>query len=241
VPVKISAMIFAAGLGTRLYPLTADKPKALVEINGQTLLEITIGKLIQYNVKDIVVNVHHFSSQIIDFLNTHHFDANILISDESRQLLDTAGGLKFAESLFSGCNHILLHNVDIVSSINLTSFINHHLSTNALVTLAVKERSTSRYFIFDRLSMQLCGWKNSKENTLLTVKETPNPIELAFSGIHIVKKELLNFIPSTEKKSLTPLYLELAENQSILGYLHQKDSWMDVGRYEDYLKIGKQL
>lgn len=234
---KISAMIFAAGLGTRLYPLTADKPKALVEINGQTLLEITIRKLIQNDIHDIVVNVHHFSSQIIDFLNAHHFEANILISDESRQLLDTAGGLKFAESLFSECDHILLHNVDIVSSINLKSFVTHHLSTDALATLAVKERSSSRYFIFDRPSMQLCGWKNCKENSYLTVKETPNPIELAFSGIHLIKKELLDFIPSNEKKSLTPLYLELAKKHTILGYLHQQDSWMDVGRYEDYLKI----
>ena len=234
---KITGFIFAAGLGTRLYPLTKDKPKALVEVDGKTLLEHTIRKLTNIGIKRLVINVHHFGQQIIDFVANHSFDADIRISDERAELLDTAGGLKFAESLLNDCDHILLHNVDILSSIDLLQLCQAHLTSNALATLAVKQRDTSRYFLFNPETMQLCGWKNQKTGEVITSQTCNNAISLAFSGIHIIKRELINQIPDTSKRSITPLYLELARTQVIKGWQHQLDRWMDLGKYEDYLTL----
>jgi len=234
---KISAMIFAAGLGTRLFPLTAEKPKALVEIEAKTLLERAIEKIIHAGITHIVVNTHHFSKQIADFLNIHHFEAEIIISDESEKLLDTAGGLKYAESHFQNSDHILLYNVDILSSIDLSQMLEAHLHQNALATIAVRNRATKRYFIFEKESLQLGGWKNIETCEEKLIKKMNNPIDLAFSGIHYVKRDILNFIPSAKKKSITPLYLELAAQHPIYGYWHQNDDWMDVGKYDELIKI----
>ncbi|MEG2071319.1 MAG: sugar phosphate nucleotidyltransferase, partial [Bacteroidales bacterium] len=139
---KTSALIFAAGLGTRLYPLTADKPKALVTVNGKTLLESAIQKITEAGIDHIVVNVHHFADLIKEFIVTHSFNAQIDISDESELLRDTAGGLKYAQHFFVGSDHILLYNVDILSSINLVDLINEHIALDGIATLAVKVRST---------------------------------------------------------------------------------------------------
>ena len=234
---KISAMIFAAGLGTRLFPLTAEKPKALVEIGGKTLLESAIEKIIHAGITHIVINTHHFSERIIDFLNTHQFDAEIIISDETEKLLDTAGGLKYAESYFQNSNHLLLYNVDILSSINLTQMFEAHLHQNALATIAVKQRTTKRYFIFEKESLQLGGWKNIETGEEKLIREMHHPIDLAFSGIHYVKRDIFDFISSTEKKSITPLYIELASKYPIYGYWHQNDDWIDVGKYDELIKI----
>lgn len=230
-------MVFAAGLGTRLYPLTQDRPKALVEIHGQTLLETVIHKICDAGIHDIVVNVHHFSELMKDFINTHSFDANIRISDETDLLLDTAGGLKFAEPLLQQADHILLHNVDILSNINLNNLINSHLQSNASATLAVRERKTSRYLLFDRSTMRLGGWENTKTGEKRIVTPMKEEIKLGFSGIHVVKRDILQYIPEGEKLSMTPLYLDLAEKHLIQGYLHQEDEWMDVGKYEDVIKL----
>ncbi len=234
---KITGFIFAAGLGTRLYPLTKDKPKALVEVDGKTLLEHTIRKLMGAGIKRLVINVHHFGQQIIDFVASHSFDADIRISDERAELLDTAGGLKFAEPLLTDCDHILLHNVDILSSIDLQALCQAHIASEALATLAVKQRETSRYFLFDPETMQLCGWENKKTGEVKESRPCNKSIPLAFSGIHIIKRELLNHIPDTTKRSVTPLYLELARTQVIKGWQHQQDRWMDIGKYEDYLTL----
>lgn len=231
---KVTAMIFAAGLGTRLYPLTADRPKALVEIDGKPLLQLAIEKMIANGFRDIVVNVHHFSDLMKDYLHTHHFDANIFISDETDELLDTAGGLKFAEPFFENSNHILLYNVDILSNIDLTKLVDYHINSNALATLAVRERHTQRYFVFDEKSLQLVGWQNIKTGERKMARQTQNEKLLAFSGIHIVNKDILQFIPAHQKLSMTSLYLQLAENHKIQGFLHQQDEWHDVGKYEDW-------
>lgn len=229
--------IFAAGLGTRLYPLTKDKPKALVEVDGKTLLEHTINKLINAGIRRIVVNVHHFSNLIKDFIATHNFDAEIVISDESEALLDTAGGLKFAEPLLSDCDQILLHNVDILSSIDLQKLYQAHIDSKAMATLAVKQRETSRYFRFNPETMQLCGWENRKTGEVIESRPCKNPISLAFSGIHIINRELIDYIPTIEKKSITPLYIELSRTTVLKGWLHQEDRWMDIGKYDDYLTL----
>ena len=236
---KVAAMIFAAGLGTRLYPLTKDKPKALVEINGQPLLQTVIERIIAAGITDIVVNVHHFSQLVKDYLASHSFEADIRISDETDFLLDTGGGLKFAEQLLNPADHILLHNVDILSDIDLNRLIINHIENVSLATLAVKERPTSRYLIFDKKTMQLCGWENVKTGETLESRCTDNPVKLAFSGIHVVSKAIFPMIPSGKKISMTPLYVEMAKTQNVRGYLHQQDQWMDVGKYEDVMKLAR--
>lgn len=233
----VSAMIFAAGLGTRLYPLTQDRPKALVEIHGQTLLETVIRKITDAGIHDIVVNVHHFSNLMKDFIRSHSFDADIRISDETDFLLDTAGGLKFAEPLLHHADHILLHNVDILSNINLNQLINTHLQNNAMATLAVRERKTSRYLLFDRDTLRLGGWENVTTGEKRIVHPMDAVLPLGFSGIHVVSRRIFPYIPAGEKISMTPLYLDLASQHLIQGYLHQNDDWMDVGKYEDVVKI----
>lgn len=231
---KISAMIFAAGLGTRLYPLTADKPKGLVEYQGKPLLEWAISKIIDAGIKHIVINTHHFSQQIIDYVKHTDFNVSIDISDETEQLLDTAGGFKKAAPFFKDCDQILLYNVDIISTINVEKLVNEHRKSGGLATLAVKERITSRYLIFDQTNMELCGWKNEKTGEVKWSKATESPISLGFSGIHVVNKEMLDLIPENQKISFTPLYLELAKQYPIYGYLHNQDEWKDMGKLEDF-------
>ena len=260
---KTSAMIFAAGLGTRLYPLTANKPKALVEYQGKTLLEHAITKVMDAGIQHIVINVHHFGEQIIDFINQQHFNVKIDISDEREKLLDTAGGLKHAEHFFTHCDQILLYNVDVISSIDLKQFAesrkaekqksrkeeeNGRISTsnfegvperrgslnNTLATLAVRHRQTHRYFLFEEQNLRLCGWENIQTHEKKICYEVEKSIPLAFSGIHIVDKKILDFIPKNEKISFTPLYLELAKNHVILGYFHDEDSWKDMGNVTKY-------
>jgi NDP-sugar pyrophosphorylase family protein len=229
-------MIFAAGLGTRLYPLTANKPKALVEYQGKTLLEHAITKVMGAGIEHIVVNVHHFGEQIIDFINQHHFNAKIDISDEREKLLETAGGLKLAEPFFKNCDQILLYNVDVISSIDLRSYALTLLrSYGLLASLAVRHRETKRYFLFEESDLKLCGWQNTHTNETIICCEAEKTIPLAFSGIHIVDKKILDFIPKNEKLSFTPLYLELAKEHHIQGYLHDEDTWMDVGRLDDVM------
>ncbi len=231
---NISAMIFAAGLGTRLYPLTADKPKALVQYQGKTLLEHAIQKLISSDIHHIVINVHHFANQIIEFVHSHSFDAHIEISDETDLLLDTAGGFKKAAPFFKNSEHVLLYNVDIMSNINLSNLYSEHIQHKNLTTLAVKERDTSRHFILDQETRQLCGWNNSKTNETISSIYSLNPLLVGFSGIHIVNTDILNFIPENQKLSFTPLYLELTKKYPIYGYLHNQDDWKDMGKWEDF-------
>ena len=230
---NISAMIFAAGLGTRLYPLTADKPKALVEYQGKTLLEHVLSKIIDTGIRHIVVNVHHFPDLIIQYLNKHPHNAEIVISDERDYLRDTGGGLKFAANLLANSENILLHNVDILSDLDLGQLIDYHENQGALATLAVRQRKTSRYFLFDE-EMKLCGWRNSKTGEEILSRETSSYQELAFSGIHVVRRELIDLIPSAEKQSITPIYVELSKTQLLKGFLHNEGHWKDMGKIEDF-------
>lgn len=231
----MNAMIFAAGLGTRLRPLTDDKPKALVELNGQTLLQITIQKLQEAGFNHIVVNVHHFSQLVINYLKTNqNFGANISISDESDFLLDTGGGLKKASSLFSDKEPILIHNVDIISSIDLRNLYKTHCKNNVLATLAVRNRSSSRVLLFDENNL-LRGWKNISTGALKLPLASTNPYTLhpyAFSGIQVVNHELLQLISETGKFSMIDVYLRLSASQPIMAYQHNADYWNDVGKHE---------
>ena len=230
---KISAMVFAAGLGTRLYPLTANKPKALVEYQNKPLIDHVLHKIIKAGIQHIVVNVHHFPDLIINYLKEHPYEAEIEISDERDYLRDTGGGLKFATRFFQKSEHILLHNVDILSDIDLNILINKHIESNALATLAVRKRTTSRYFLFDK-EMQLCGWRNCKTGEEILSRDAETCQELAFSGIHIVRRELLDLIPTAEKQSITPVYIDLSRNHNLKGFLHNEGHWKDMGKIEDF-------
>lgn len=236
-----TAMIFAAGLGTRLYPLTANKPKALVEINGVTLLERSIRKLESAGIRHIIINIHHFGEQIIDFLAQHTFTAQIDISDERNQLLDTAGGLKHAEPLLGNAKEILLYNVDILSDIDLNALYTYHHSMKAVATIAIRRRQTSRYFLFDKENT-LCGWCNHSTGEK-NITRLASPLqEYAFSGIHILNRKLLSLIPPQKKLSITPFYLNCAEKYLIKGYLHTNDFWIDCGKIQDIEQLQqKQL
>lgn len=230
---KTTAFVFAAGLGTRLYPLTADKPKALVEYRGKTLLEHVIGKITASGISRIVVNIHHFADMMVDFIQHHDFDAEIIISDERDYLRDTGGGLKFAAPLLAECDEVLMHNVDILSDLDLNALIKQHIQNEALATLAVRERTTSRYFLFDS-SMNLCGWRNLKTGEEKISLPAGQMTPYAFSGIHIVKRKLIDLIPSDEKKSIVPIYIELARKNKLKGYLHNEGTWRDMGKFEDF-------
>lgn len=226
-------MVFAAGLGTRLYPLTADRPKALVEYQGKTLLEHVLQKIIDSGIHHIVVNIHHFPDLMIQFIENHNFDADIEISDERDLLRETGGGLKYAARFFKNSTHILLHNVDIISDLSFQNIIDNHLNDNALATLAVRQRETNRYFLFDE-NQQLCGWKNTKTGEEIHTRDAASVNSLAFSGVHIVKRELLDLIPNAEKQSITPIYLELSKSYAINAFIHNEGQWHDMGKIEDF-------
>lgn len=231
---KVTGFVFAAGLGTRLMPLTAERPKALVRCDGVPLIEQVIRRMVDAGIGRIVVNVHHFPDQIIDFLKRNSFGADIAISDERAYLRDTAGGLRFALPLLKDCQHVLIHNVDILSSLSLESLLEAHLNFGADATLAVKDRITSRYFVFDRETMRLVGWHDRRTDARRGGPEGPHDVEMAFSGIHVIGRKLLESIPSVEKSSITDFYLQNRKDFKIVGYEHNSDSWEDVGKFDEY-------
>ena len=229
----MKAFILAAGLGTRLKPLTENIPKALVEVKGIPLLQILIKKLIQNSYTNIVVNVHHFADLVIDFLKSNqNFGVNIQISDEREQLLDTGGAILKAKPFLENDRHFLVHNVDILSSINFSNLTEYHAKSKALATMAVRDRNTDRKFLFNE-NMCLKGWQNSKTNEKIILDTTENNlIPLAFSGIHIVCSDIFKYINQSNKFSIVKTYLDLAQNHNINGFLHNEDLWLDVGKPE---------
>lgn len=238
----MKAMIFAAGLGTRLQPLTNNKPKALVEINGTTLLEIVINRLKLFGFNDIIINVHHFSDMIIDFLKkNNNFNINITISDESGAILDTGGGLKKAAWFFNDNKPFLVHNVDIISNIDLSEMYNNHIKSDAIATLAVKNRNSSRYFLFDE-NNTLCGWKNTKTKEIKITKETNSKLTLyAFSGIHVISPEIFNYITEKGKFSIIDVYLKLAATNKIMALNHDNSLWFDVGDKNKLIEASENI
>ncbi len=236
----MKAMILAAGLGTRLKEYTANKPKALVEVNGKPLLVWAIENVVSYGFDDIIVNAHYFSEQVITYLQTHNFNARISVSDESDELLDTGGGLLKAQNFFDDYKPFLVYNVDVFSKIDLQDMLNFHLKNNAMATLAVSNRQTSRYFEFLE-NNELVGWKNISTGEEVKSKKSLLPIHLlAFSGIQIVSPDIFAKITLKGKFSLTSLYLELAKQYPILGYKHKPDLWMDLGKPEQ-LEAAKEF
>lgn len=236
----MKAFILAAGLGTRLYPFTSDRPKALVELNGMTLLERAIRKVNELNVSEIVVNVHHFGSQIIEFLKEkENFHLPVTVSDERDQLLDTGGAILKARSLLDSHEQFLVYNVDILSSIDLKELTAYHNKKGGLATMAARERVTERYLVFDS-DMLLSGWRNVKTGEEKLIRNGQNLQNFAFSGIQIVEPEIFPLITESGKFSVIELYLRLAKSHCIYGYHDQSDLWMDLGKPEQ-LKIAEKI
>ena len=227
----MKAMIFAAGLGTRLRPITNDRPKAMVEVHGMPLLEIAIKRLKCFNITNIVINVHHYADMVEDFLaKKGNFGVNIEISDEREALLNTGGGLKKAAHFFKGETDVLICNVDILSNIDLSQLIHTHQSSNALATLAVRNRESSRGLLFDK-NQTLKGWHNkktgeSKPSNLAMEKL----IDYAFSGIHVVSTKLFELMPVQDEFSIIDVYLDAMQSHTLQAYPHNEDVWLDVGK-----------
>jgi len=239
----LRALIFAAGLGTRLKENTIDKQKALVQMAVKPLIQNTIENLIKHQITDITVNVFHFADQIIQFIENHPFTGvQINISDERGELLDTGGGLKKASAFLRGNEPILIYNVDVISNLDLTSLEHIHLSSKSLATLVVRKRETARYLMFDT-QMQLAGWKNfSTGETIVSREESfASSLPYAFSGIQIVQPEIFNLISEEGKFPIMDLYLRLAKTEKILGYVDSSTIWMDLGKPDQLLVAEKLL
>lgn len=238
----MKALIFAAGLGTRLKEYTTDKPKALVQLAGKPLLQHAIEKLMTHQITNITINVYHFADQIISFLEHYPIPGvTIHISDEREELLDTGGGLKKAESFLAGSEPILIYNVDVISNLDLNLLEHYHRTSGSLATLVVRLRETSRYLMFDQ-HLQLAGWKNfGNDETIISREDTfSETIPYAFSGIHIVQPKIFELISEKGKFSIMDLYLRLARTESILGFVDTSSIWMDLGKPEQ-LQIAETL
>ena len=229
----MKAMVFAAGLGSRLRPLTDTMPKALVPIQGVPLLEHVLLKIKQSGINQVVVNVHHFADQIIDFLaKNQNFGMDIYISDERDELLETGGGLRKA-CQYVGCDQpLLLHNVDILSNLSLVDFIQSHKSSDG-ATLVVSERDTSRYLLFDE-NFRMRAWQNTKTQEVKPAGCTIEHLQqFAFSGIQIISPEMLACLAEMPTRfSIIDFYLKMVERFSIRAYIPQDYRMIDVGKID---------
>jgi mannose-1-phosphate guanylyltransferase len=238
----MKAMVLAAGLGTRLRPLTNDRPKALVEIGGRTLLEITLTRLRGFGIRDVIVNVHHYADMVIDYVKAaDNFGMRIEFSRED-VLLDTGGGLKKAAWFLGGNSSsadsheeesFILHNVDVISNIDLSRLVESHKKNNALATLAVQERKTSRYLLFDEHA-QLCGRRLVKEEKTEIVRPSQHMSELAFTGIHVISPRIFPLLTEEGIFSIVPAFLRLAaQGKKILAFRADEYYWRDLGKPEN--------
>jgi len=256
-------MILAAGLGTRLRPLTDDRPKALVEIDGRTLLEIALSRLQNFGVREVIINVHHFADMIVEYLKTNdNFGMTIEVSREET-LLNTGGGLKKAAHFFvgdsvedsvedssrpdsSGEEPFIVHNVDVLSTINLRRMVQFHTENKALATLAVQDRETSRYLLFDD-QLQLCGRSSGadQEPELVRPSLARSPLQvqaLAFSGIHVISPRLPERMTEDGAFSIITSYLRLAAHgEKILAFRADEYYWRDLGRPENVAQAAQDL
>ncbi|MEE4176831.1 MAG: sugar phosphate nucleotidyltransferase [Bacteroides sp.] len=226
----MKAMIFAAGIGKRLHPISEHTPKALVEIGGKPMLQRLAEKLIPLGVSEIVVNIHHHAEKMQAFIAQLNYPGvSFILSDETSQLLDTGGGLLKAKDHLTGEGPLILHNVDVLSAIDLREMLDFHTSQGALATLAVSQRSTSRYFLWN--NNHLAGWENINTNQKILCDHKPGqePEPKAFSGIHIIQPALLNLIVEQGIFSINEVYLRLASQHPILAFEHDPAYWADIG------------
>jgi NDP-sugar pyrophosphorylase family protein len=245
----MKAMILAAGLGTRLRPLTDDRPKALVEVGGRTMLEITLSRLRALEIREVIINVHHFADMVLDYLKKNdNFGMRIEVSREDI-LLDTGGGLKKAAPFFLEDSNdfetpFLLHNVDVVSTIDLPRMVQFHTENDALVTLAVQTRETSRYLLFDE-RLALCGRRSGRdqhEQKDELARDSRTVQALAFSGIHVISLRLLGMMTEEGVFSIITSYLRLAAlGNKILAFRADEYYWRDLGRPENVRQAAQDM
>jgi len=242
----MKAMVLAAGLGTRLRPLTEDRPKALVEVAGRTLLEITLTRLRTFEIREVIINVHHFADMVLDYLKANdNFGMRIEVSRED-VLLDTGGGLKkaghfFLEDSRNSDEPFLLHNVDVISTIDLRRMAKFHADNQALATLAVQDRRTSRYLLFDD-QLQLCGRRSGRDGEAGLVRSSQQTEALAFGGIHVISPRLIPLMAEEGIFSIITSYLRLAgHGETILGFRSDEYYWRDLGRADDLLQAAREL
>lgn len=231
----MKAMIFAAGLGTRLHPLTETTPKALIPIGGEPMIKRVILRLKQAGFTEIVVNVHYLAEQIITYLAANdYFGLNIHVSDERQKLLDTGGGILHARSFLEGEESFLVHNVDILTDCDLRALYDHHVQSGADATLLVSRRDTSRQLLLNEAS-RLVGWRNHQTGELKPAGITfrSDYREFAFAGIHVISPTLLRRMgtpPWTDVFSIIPFYLAMCLETRIVGYPMMNRLWIDIGK-----------
>jgi mannose-1-phosphate guanylyltransferase len=242
----MKAMVLAAGLGTRLQPLTENRPKALVEIAGRTLLEITLSRLRLFGIRQVIINVHHFADMMVAYLKANgDFGMHIEVSREEI-LLDTGGGLKkaayfFLENSSRPEEPFVLHNVDVISTIDLRRIVQVHAENQALATLAVQERPASRYLLFDE-ELRLCGRGSENDPEWQLVRPSPQPKTLGFCGIHVISPRIFTMMSEDGVFSIVPCYLRLAaRGEKILGFPADEYYWRDLGRPDHVLQAAQEL
>ncbi|MBN1155224.1 nucleotidyltransferase family protein [candidate division KSB1 bacterium] len=234
----MKAMILAAGFGTRLLPMTKNRPKALVEINGKSLLELVIRRLYYFGFTELVINVHHHADQIIDFLHRHHhFGCDIRLSVEHK-ILGTGGGLQHAADFLMDGEPFLLHNVDILTDFNYTAMITRHLADNSIATLGVMNRNSNRYLLIDD-NHNVCGHENSDTHVVRIIQKTGSALKrAAFSGIHVISPSIFKYMNKPGFYSIIDLYLELLQQGEQIGGFEMDDCfWKDIGRKEQLDEI----
>ena len=228
----MKGMIFAAGLGSRFKPWTDKHPKALAPVNGKSLLQRNVEYLQKYGITDVVVNVHHFADQIIDAVKQNKgWGSNIVISDETSEVLETGGGLLKAKDLLNGNEPFVTVNADILTDLNLKRLLDYHKDYKPLVSFGVTSRKTSRYFLFDEYD-RLCGWRNKKTEEEIIAIPKNKLAERAYSCVVVFDPAIFALIPQRGKFSIVETYLSLAKDNLILGYDHTGDKFADVGKPE---------
>ncbi len=230
----MKAMILAAGLGTRLRPLTNNLPKALVKVQELPIIEIIIRRLAYHGFRDIVINVHYLPEMIISFLETRDFQGiHFYISHEKDKILDTGGGIKKAREWLDDGQPFLVHNVDVISNIDLLEMYRFHQAENVLATLAVKDKTSPRCLLFDN-DWLLSGWENRETGERKIIRRTsPGDLQrIGFCGIHVINPDIFDLMQKEEVFSIINTYIQLASEYNILGYRVEENLWMDIGSHQ---------
>ncbi|NOX84367.1 MAG: NTP transferase domain-containing protein [Chlorobi bacterium] len=238
----MKAIILAAGLGTRMGEVTRDKPKALVQVNGVPMLGLLIERLKKQGIKKFMVNVHHFGDQVINYIEKNgRFGVDISVSDERNELLDTGGAILKARDFFHGDEHVLVHNVDVLSDVNLIKLLNDHQNSDALASLVVRKRKSGRALLFDG-DMQLTGWADLENKKYKWVNVPVEDFEtFAYSGIYLATPSFAEKLPFTGCFSIIDALLKMAKTERIIGWPDASPVWFDLGTKEKIIAAEKYL